>query len=53
MSVHSQLQWGGSLHLGYTRPIETSSVTCGKEGQGEGEGQREDRDEGGGERVSH
>ena len=37
------------------RPIETSSVTCGEEGQGEGEGQREreeDRDEGGGERVS-
>ena len=50
-----QLQWGGSLYLGYMRPIETSSVTCGEEGQGEREGQREreeDRDEGGGERES-
>ena len=29
------------MYLGYMRPIETSSVTCGEEGQGEGEGQRE------------
>ena len=35
-----QLQWGGSLYLGYMRPIETSSVTC-----GERDREREEREE--------